>query len=157
MESKAASPSLCELKPAPAKWRCRELWSVARPRFRVSSRPIAAERGVHSGCSGNSGRPCRLTRGAIRQKISSSDSFSAAHRGGGRRFHLRGLLLAAPLLAQQPLPHTVPVVNDAPLANANKGKFLLFSPIKPSPPALLTADASSQPLHQIIPACTMGY
>ena len=27
----------------------------------------------------------------------------------------------------------------------------------PSPPALLTAEANSQPEHQIMPACTRGY
>jgi hypothetical protein len=31
------------------------------------------------------------------------------------------------------------------------------APIKPKPPALDTAAASRQPLHQTIPACTMGY
>jgi hypothetical protein len=30
-------------------------------------------------------------------------------------------------------------------------------PINPNPPALLTADASSHPLHQIIPPWMMGY
>jgi hypothetical protein len=30
------------------------------------------------------------------------------------------------------------------------------APISPNPPALLTAAASRQPLHQTIPACTMG-
>ena len=31
------------------------------------------------------------------------------------------------------------------------------APINPNPPALLTAEASRQPLHQTIPACMMGY
>jgi len=31
------------------------------------------------------------------------------------------------------------------------------APRIPRPPALLTAEASSQPLHQIIPACIIGY
>jgi hypothetical protein len=30
-------------------------------------------------------------------------------------------------------------------------------PISPNPPALLTAEASFQPLHQIMPPWTMGY
>jgi hypothetical protein len=30
------------------------------------------------------------------------------------------------------------------------------APSKPSPPALLTADANRQPLHQIMPAWMMG-
>ena len=30
-------------------------------------------------------------------------------------------------------------------------------PIRPNPPALLTVEASSQPEHQIMPACTNGY
>jgi hypothetical protein len=31
------------------------------------------------------------------------------------------------------------------------------APINPSPPALLTAEARRQPLHQTIPACMMEY
>jgi hypothetical protein len=31
------------------------------------------------------------------------------------------------------------------------------APIMPNPPALETAEASRQPLHQTIPACMMGY
>jgi hypothetical protein len=31
------------------------------------------------------------------------------------------------------------------------------APMIPKPPDLLTAAANSQPLHQIIPACMMGY
>ena len=34
---------------------------------------------------------------------------------------------------------------------------MLPEPIKPNPPALLTADANLQPEHQIIPPCIMGY
>jgi len=31
------------------------------------------------------------------------------------------------------------------------------APISPRPPALLTAEASRQPLHQTIPPCMIGY
>jgi hypothetical protein len=34
---------------------------------------------------------------------------------------------------------------------------MLPAPIRPNPPALLTAEASLQPLHQTIPPCIMGY
>ena len=34
--------------------------------------------------------------------------------------------------------------------------YMLPLPMRPSPPALLTAAANRQPEHQIIPACTKG-